>query len=131
MITGTLNEFILDGTEIEITSYHTFLGSIITRDGYDNKEINRRLSIGRMAMTKLEKIMKDRDDKKATKIKIAETTIFPTVTRGSESWTVQKKERKKKLMLLSYGCGEEFYKFPGQRRDKPFSLGRHETHKIT
>jgi hypothetical protein len=46
MTTGTLNEFILDGIEIEITSYHTFLGSIITRDGYDNKEINRRLSIG-------------------------------------------------------------------------------------
>jgi len=45
MTTGTLNDFILDGTEIEITSYHTFLGSIITRDGYDNKEINRRLSI--------------------------------------------------------------------------------------
>jgi hypothetical protein len=61
MKTGTINEFILEGTEIEITSYHTFLGFIITRDGYDNKQINRRLSIGRMAMTKLEKIMKDRD----------------------------------------------------------------------
>ena len=46
MTTGTLNEFILDGTEIEITSYHTFLGSMITRDGYNHKEINRRLSIG-------------------------------------------------------------------------------------
>jgi hypothetical protein len=40
MSTGTLNEFILDGTEIDITSYYTFLGSIITRDGYDNEEIN-------------------------------------------------------------------------------------------
>jgi len=95
MTTGTLNEFILDGTEIEVTSYHTFLGSIITRDGYDNKEINRRLSIGRMAMTKLEKTMKDRDVKKATKIKIAETIIFLTVTYGSESWTVRERERKK------------------------------------
>jgi hypothetical protein len=103
MTTGTLNEFILDKTEIEITSYHTFPGSIITRDGYDNKEINRRF--GRMAMTKLKKIMKDRDVKKATKIKIAETIIFPTVTYGSESWTVRK--RGKKIMLLSYGCGEE------------------------
>jgi hypothetical protein len=63
-----------------LTSYHTFLGSIITRDGYDHKEINRRLSIGRMAMTKLEKIIKDRDVKKATKIKIAEHITFPTVT---------------------------------------------------
>jgi hypothetical protein len=95
MTTGTLNEFILNGTEMEITSYHTFLGSIITGDGYDNKEINRRLLIGRMAMTKLEIIMKDRDVKNATKIKITETIVFPTVTYGSESWTVRKKERKK------------------------------------
>jgi hypothetical protein len=48
-----------------------------------------------MVMTKLEKIMKDQDVKKATKIKIAETVIFPAVTYGSESWTVRKKERKK------------------------------------
>jgi hypothetical protein len=37
---------ILDEKEMEITGYHTFLDSIITTDGYDNKEINRRLSIG-------------------------------------------------------------------------------------
>jgi hypothetical protein len=49
-----------------------------------------------MAMTKLGKIMKDWDVKKATKIKIAETIIFPTVTYRSESWTVRKKERGKK-----------------------------------
>jgi hypothetical protein len=48
-----------------------------------------------MTMTKLEKCMKDREVKKATKIKIAETIIFPTVTYGNESWTVGKSERKK------------------------------------
>jgi hypothetical protein len=95
MTTGTLHEFILDITEVEIINCHTFLGTIITRDGYEHKEINRRLSIGRMAITKLEKIMKDRVVTKATKIKIAETIIFPTVTYGSESWTVRKKERTK------------------------------------
>jgi hypothetical protein len=42
--------------------------------------MNRRHSIGRMAMTKLEKNMKDRDIKKGTNIKIAEIIIFPTVT---------------------------------------------------
>ena len=55
MTTWTLKEFILEGTKMEITNCYTFLGSIINRDGYDYKEINRRLSIGRMAMTKLEK----------------------------------------------------------------------------
>jgi hypothetical protein len=32
--------------------------------------------------------MKDRDVMVATKIKIAETIIFPIVSYGSESWTV-------------------------------------------
>ena len=95
MTKGTLNKFILDGTEIEITNCYSFLGTVITRDGYVYKEINRRLSSGRLAMTKLEKIMKDRDVTVATKVKIADTVIFPIATYGSESWTVRKKDRKK------------------------------------
>jgi hypothetical protein len=43
--TGILNEFILDGTEMEIINCYTFLGSIITRDSYIYKEINRRLQL--------------------------------------------------------------------------------------
>ena len=39
--------------------------------------------------------MKDREVKKATKIKTAENIIFPTVTHGSQSWTVRKKESEK------------------------------------
>jgi hypothetical protein len=93
MTTGTLKEFILEGTEMEIINSYTFLGSIVTRDGYEHKEINRRPAIGRMAMTKLGKIMQDRDVKKATKIKIAETIIFPTMKYGSKSWTVRNKEK--------------------------------------
>jgi hypothetical protein len=48
-----------------------------------------------MTMTELEKIMKDPYVKKATKIQIAETIIFLTVTYGSESWTVWKRKGKK------------------------------------
>jgi hypothetical protein len=33
MTTETPNEFILDGTEMEIINCYTFLGSVITRDG--------------------------------------------------------------------------------------------------
>ena len=108
---------------MEVTNCYTFLGSIITRDGYDCKEINRRLLIGRMVMTKLQKIMRDQDVKKATKIEIAETVTFPTVTYGRESWTVRKKERKK-MMPLSYGGGEKFYEFRGQRRERIFQFWR-------
>ena len=95
MSTGIHNEFILNGREMEVINCYTVLGSTISKGGYDYKEINRRLTIGRMAVTKLEKIMKDRGIKKATKIKIAETIIFPTVIYGNESLTVRKKEQKK------------------------------------
>jgi hypothetical protein len=51
--------------------------------------------MGRLAMIKLEKLTKDREVMVATKIKIAETIIFPTVTYGSESWTVRREDKKK------------------------------------
>jgi hypothetical protein len=47
----------------------------------------------------------------ATKIKIAETIIFPIVTYGTESWTG------KKLTSLSCGCGEKCYEYYGQREE--------------
>jgi hypothetical protein len=95
MTTGNLHKFKPDGTEIEIIDSYTFLGTIITRDGSMSKEINRRISSGRLVMVKLEKIMKDRDVTATTKSKLAETMIFPIVTYGSESWTLRKKEREK------------------------------------
>jgi hypothetical protein len=52
-----------------------------------------------VAITKLEKIMKDQDIKRETKTRIAETLIFPMVTYGKESWTVRKRERKKNRCL--------------------------------
>jgi hypothetical protein len=45
IITGPLKEFIVEGTEKELINSYTFLGSIITRDGYEHKEMNRRLAI--------------------------------------------------------------------------------------
>jgi len=82
-----------------------------------------------MAMTKLEKIMKDQDVKKATKIKIAETIIFPTVTYGSESWTMRKRERKK-IDAFELWMWRRILRVPWTE-NKLFSFGRRETQKIT
>jgi hypothetical protein len=43
MTTETTIEFILHRTEIVMINCYTFLGTIITRDGYDHKEIDRGL----------------------------------------------------------------------------------------
>jgi hypothetical protein len=80
---------------------YTFLGTIITRDGSMSKEINRRISSGRLATIKQEKIMKAKEVMATTKSKIVETMIFPIVTYGSKSWAFARKTVKwwKKLFF--------------------------------
>jgi hypothetical protein len=51
--------------------------------------------MGRVAIAKLDKILKDSDITKGTKIKIVETLVFPVATCGNESWAVRKRDRKR------------------------------------
>ena len=46
-------------------------------------------------MSKLERILKDKNVTEKNKIKIAETLVFPIFTFGSESWATRYKDRKK------------------------------------
>ena len=69
MKTVGLQEFKLEDHHIEIAHNFNFLGSIIC-DGVDcEKEIRRRLAMGRSTMIELAKIMKDEDISVAEKNK--------------------------------------------------------------
>ena len=57
-----------------------FLGSIICDDADCEKEIRRRLAMGRTTMTKLAKIMKDVNIFVATKTKLVCYLVFPVET---------------------------------------------------
>ena len=48
----------IDGETVETVSDFVFLGSKITADGDCSHEINRRLLLGRKAMTNLDSILK-------------------------------------------------------------------------
>ena len=72
-----------------------FLESIICDDVECEKEIWRRLAMGRNTMTKLEKIMKDEDISVATKTKLVYFLVFPVVTYGSECWTLRKADQRR------------------------------------
>ena len=54
-------------------------GSKITADGDFNREIKRRLLLGRKAMTNLDGILKSRDITLLTKVCIVKTMVFPVV----------------------------------------------------
>ena len=52
----------------------------------------RRLLLGRKVMTNLDSVIKSRDITLSTKVHLAKAMVFPAVTYGYESWTINKTE---------------------------------------
>ena len=75
----------------------------ITVDGDCSHEIKRHLLLGRKVVTNLDSMLKSRDITLPTKVRLVKAMVFPVVMYGCESWTV----KKKKLMLLNCGVGED------------------------
>ena len=63
-------------------------------------------SFGRKAMTNLDSVLKARDIILPTKGHIVKPIVFPVVMYGCESWTIEKAECQR-LMLLKCGVGED------------------------
>ena len=101
MKTGNMDEFTINGEKIEQVESFIFLGSNVNKVADCGREIQRRLTLGRTAMTNLTKIWKCRDVRLTTKRRIVQTLVFPVVLYGCESWTVRKVERKK---VAGVGC---------------------------
>ena len=72
-----------------------FLGSKITADGDSSHEIQRRLLLGRKAMTNLDSIYKSRDITLPTKVRLVKAMVFPVIKYGCENWTVKKAEHRR------------------------------------
>ena len=85
----------IDGETTETATDFIFFGSIITADGDFSHEINRRLLLGRKAMTNLDSILKSRDITLPTKVCLVKAMVFPVVLYGCESWTLKKAEHQR------------------------------------
>ena len=66
----------IDGETMETETDFIFLGSKITADGKCSHEIERRLFLGRKAMTNLDSILKSRDVTLPTKVHIVKAIGF-------------------------------------------------------
>jgi len=75
----------IDGETMETMTNFVFLGSKITVDGDCSHEINKRLILGRKAMTNLDSILKSRDIILSSKIHIVKAMVFPVVMYRCES----------------------------------------------
>ena len=87
MASGPIILWQIDEENVDF-QYHTdhtvsdfiFLGSKISADNDCSHEINRRLLLGRTAMTSLESVLKSRDITLQTKVRIVKAMVFPVVT---------------------------------------------------
>ena len=82
----------IDGETMEILTDFIFLGSKITADCDCSHEIKRHLFLGIKVMANLNSILKSRDITLPTKVHLVKAMVFPVVTYGCESWTIEKAE---------------------------------------
>ena len=65
------------------------MGSKITADGDYSHEIERRLLLGRKAMTNLDDIFKSRDITLPTKVHLVKAMVFLVIMYGCESCIIK------------------------------------------
>ena len=90
MTTGDIGELTVDGKIVEVVTSFIFLGALITRDGLCDKEIRRRIGMGKAAMGGLTTVGKDRGITLVTKVKLVKALVFLIVQHGAETWTMRK-----------------------------------------
>ena len=95
MASGPITSWDIDEETVETVSDFIFLGSKIIADGDCNREIQRRLLLGRKAMTNLDSILKSRDITLPTKVHLVKAMVFPVVMYGCESCIINKAERQR------------------------------------
>ena len=92
MASGPIISWEIDGETVETVSDFIFGGSKITADGDCSHEIQRRLLLGRRAMTNLDTILKSRHITFPAKVCLVKAMAFLVVMYGCESWTIKKTE---------------------------------------
>ena len=79
MASGPISSWQIDGEKVEVVTDFIFLGSQITVNGDCSHEMERRLLLGRKAMTNLDSILKSRDITLLTKVHRVKAMVFPVV----------------------------------------------------
>ena len=93
LASGPITSWEIDGKTVETMPDFIFSGSKITADGDCSHEIERRLLLGRKAMTNLDSTLRSKDDTLPTNVCLVKAMFFPVVIYGCESWTIKKAER--------------------------------------
>ena len=93
----------IDGNQLENVEKFTYLGSNMTYDLDNRKEVWTRIAKSIAALKAMDKIWKSKSIKMETKKKVLQTCIFSVVLYGCESWTITK-EIEQRLLTFERKC---------------------------
>ena len=111
MASSPITSWQIDGENVETVSDFTFLGSKINVDGDCSHKIKRLSLLGRIAMTKLDSVLKSRDITLLTKVCIVNATVFPVVMYVCEIWITKKAEHQK-IDVFELWCWRRLFESP-------------------
>ena len=111
MASGPITSWEIDGETVKTVSDFILRGSKITADGDCSHEIERRLLLGRKAMTNLDSMLRNRDIILPTKVRLVKAMVFPVVMYGCESCTVKKAEHQR-IDAFELWCWRRLLKSP-------------------
>ena len=94
-----------------------FLCCKITVDGDCSHEIERRLHLGRKAMTNLDNMLKKQRYYFLTKVCIVKAIVLPVVMYECESWTIKKAECQR-IDAFKLWCWRRLLRVPWTRGDQ-------------
>ena len=92
MASSPITSWQIDGENVETVSDFIFLGSKISADGDCSHKIKRLLLLGRIAMTNLDRVLKNKDITLPTKVCLVKAMVFAVVMYGCERWTIKTAE---------------------------------------
>jgi hypothetical protein len=104
---------------LEVVHDFIYLGSCVSDCGRCDAEVRRR--IAKSAMTKLEKIWKDRAITWTTKMRLVRSLVFSICLYGVETWTLRANERKR-LDAFEMWCWRRMTRTPWTARRSNASI---------
>src|SRR5688572_23498585 len=95
MTTESWKSYEVDGEETEVVLSFCFLGAMIDREEGCEREIRRRITLGKEQCRDWKKYGRTKSVNLETKTRIVKAMILPVVLYGCEAWTKTKALEKK------------------------------------
>ena len=111
MANKDLETFTLDNEQYEVVDSFVLLGSAINKEGDCSSEIKRRIALGRVAMSGLDRTWKDNHLSTATKVRLVKAMVFPVTLYGCETWTMHKRDRNS-INSFEHWCWRRMLRIP-------------------